>query len=210
MHSSGNASSLPLRARRTVQVDGTETIEASVFCARRGRSLPADECASCEHWAGLSVTSDVAASRMLCADATERPLGDPRDPILATLMTRDVLCVRPEVPLGRLVQLMVTEGISGLPVVDAAGRPVGVVSQTDVLRNLGERAEVEVVTAETLLTPVAFTLPEDAPVSRAAALMAYEGIHRIPVVDADGAVVGILSALDIARWVAEEAGWLRR
>ena len=42
----------------------------------------------------------------------------------------------------------------------------------------------------------------------AAALMAYENIHRVPVVAADGAVIGIVSAMDIVRWVAEQDGYV--
>lgn len=81
-------------------------------------------------------------------------------------------------------------------------------------------------TVRDIMTPLVFALPEDAPVSRAAALMAYEGVHRIPVLakgsmaprgtavrrdagDVRGAeIVGILSSMDVLRWVAEQGGFI--
>jgi CBS domain-containing protein len=59
-----------------------------------------------------------------------------------------------------------------------------------------------------IMTPVTFTLTEDASVSRAAALMAFERVHRVPVVDAGGKVVGIVSALDVLGWLGREDGYV--
>jgi len=61
---------------------------------------------------------------------------------------------------------------------------------------------------EDVMTPFAFSLPSDAPVSRAAALMAYEGIHRLAVVSHDGTLVGVVTSLDIMRWLAQRAGYV--
>ena len=48
--------------------------------------------------------------------------------------------------------------------------------------------------------------PRPAAVALAAALMAYEGVHRIVVVDRGGYVVGLVSSLDVARWLGTRAG----
>jgi CheY-like chemotaxis protein len=53
-----------------------------------------------------------------------------------------------------------------------------------------------------------FTLPIDTPIIRAAALMAFEGIHRIGVLAEDGGFVGLVTSLDVMRWVAREEGVL--
>jgi CBS domain-containing protein len=58
------------------------------------------------------------------------------------------------------------------------------------------------------MTGVSFTLGEGALVSQAAALMSLERVHRIPVVDPMGRVVGILSALDVLYWLACETGYV--
>jgi CBS domain-containing protein len=121
--------------------------------------------------------------------------------------------------------MLLEERMSGAPVVDGDGRPVGVVSKTDLLRHLHERGDAVEPTGgvpdeagfhavhldETLvrdvMMPVVFAIAADTTIAAAAALMAGEGVHRLPVLDADGAVVGLLSTLDVVRWVANRAGY---
>jgi CBS-domain-containing membrane protein len=55
-----------------------------------------------------------------------------------------------------------------------------------------------------------FALSEEASVSAAAATMAREGLHRVRVVGSLGELVGIVSALDIMRWLAEQDGYNAR
>lgn len=153
---------------------------------------------------------------------------------VAAIMTRTVYCVRPEVGVDVLARLFLDHGVSGFPVVDEAGRPIGVVTKTDLLRHLHVRgadvpplpADDEAVlarlgggvyqlvlddtTVRDLMMPVVFAIAHDQPVARAAALMADERVHRLPVLDDHGGVCGILSSLDIARWVADLAGLPRR
>lgn len=147
-------------------------------------------------------------------------------------MTADVVCVSPDLAVEALTAMILERNISGAPVVDAAGRPVGVVSKTDLIREqqaAGDDQETERLvtrrqgfesgpgfhaeritraTVGEIMMPIAFTLPETASVSRAAALMALEGVHRVPVISEEGKVVGILSAMDILRWLAETEGYL--
>jgi len=127
-------------------------------------------------------------------DASSTPLGE--------IMTTDVTCVRADFPVSALRSVFARESFSGMPVIDDAGRPIGVVSRTDLVRG-GTLARGR--TVYDLMMPMAFTLPETASIARAAALMAHEGIHRIPVVDASGVIRGIVSTLDISRWVASTA-----
>lgn len=87
--------------------------------------------------------------------------------------------------------------------VDGDCRPLGVVSRSDLLAISGDQATVADV-----MMPMAFTLPETATLSRAAALMAVEGVHRMPVVSSEGRVVGIISSLDVARWLAANDGYI--
>jgi CBS domain-containing protein len=53
---------------------------------------------------------------------------------------------------------------------------------------------------------VALSVPESAPVTRAAALMTSQGAERVAVVSDDGVVVGVLSALDVVGWMAAASG----
>jgi len=126
------------------------------------------------------------------------------EPRVADVMSRVVVCVRADLAGAALARLLVERGIGGAPVVDRDGRPVGVVSKTDVLRAVARGADLTRLTVDDMMMPVAFVVDEDATLARAAALMATEGIHRIPVVNRAGAVVGIVTPLDVARWLAGE------
>jgi CBS domain-containing protein len=146
------------------------------------------------------------------------------------VMTRSVVCVTPTLPIEEVTELFLERGISGAPVVDNQGRTVGIISKTDLVRLQRDEGDVGVVEDRPLhqplhsgvqatigegfheapltrgfvmdvMMPVAFTLNETAPLSRAAALMSYEGVHRLPVVDSENRVVGILSASDVVRWI---------
>lgn len=55
---------------------------------------------------------------------------------LSEVMTRDVLCVLPDLDLGELTALLLELNIGGAPVVDDAGFPIGVVSRSDLVRSL--------------------------------------------------------------------------
>ncbi len=127
---------------------------------------------------------------------------------VAAVMTHDVVCVGPDVSIVALTSLLVDRGISGVPVVDDNACPIGMISKTDLLRL--PAAAPESATVADYMTPITFTLREDAPLAQAAALMAWEGVHRIPVCSAEGDVVGILSTLDVVRWLATAAGYPAR
>ena len=121
---------------------------------------------------------------------------------LSEVMTGHVVCVLPDLGLAQLTELLLELNISGAPVVDDGGRPLGVVSRADILG-----APRQDATVADIMMPVAFTLPESASLSRAAALMAFEGVHRVPVVSDQGRVVGIVSSLDVSRWLARNDGY---
>jgi CBS domain-containing protein len=146
---------------------------------------------------------------------------------IADVMTRDVVCVTRDVTMESLTTLLLDRRISAAPVVDDAGYPIGVVSKTDLVRERWEN--VDSVTSDgedkelledglhvahvlptlvaDLMMPLAFTLREDEPLSRAAAVMDVEGVHHLPVVSADGKLVGMLSSLDFVRWIARQSAF---
>lgn len=124
---------------------------------------------------------------------------------IAEIMSREVVCVRPEATLDWLIRLFLVNGISGVPVVDEFGRPLGVVSKTDALNSLPTRGGGTHVGE--VMTPVTLAMPEHASIARASALMAYEGVHRVVVVDPSGAVIGLVSPIDVLRWLAQKDGY---
>ncbi len=99
----------------------------------------------------------------------------------------------------KLVELRV----SAIAVVDDEQTLRGIVTRTDVLRIADEAS-----TAEDAMLRFVFALPAGAPIERAAALMAFEGVGQVVVTGPGGSLVGLVSALHVARHYAIEAGYL--
>ncbi len=158
----------------------------------------------------FSVPTHAAGEVLTMAFDARRSLDTDR---ITDIMTVTPYCVRADVRASSVTEFLLEHRMSGAPVIDVDGRPLGVVSKTDLLQHFYDRSQERIddrvaVTAADLMTPVTFALPADATVARAAALMACEGVHRVPIVDDDGEVVGIITALDVARWVARLDGFV--
>ncbi|MFF4582575.1 CBS domain-containing protein [Streptomyces sp. NPDC001389] len=115
---------------------------------------------------------------------------------VADLMTPAAVTVRPSTAFKEIARLLQEFDITAVPVVDDAGRPVGVVSEADLLRRRGAGAAP---TAQGLMTSPAVTARPEWSVVRAARVMQRSGVKRLPVVDTDGRVVGVLSRSDLVR-----------
>jgi CBS domain-containing protein len=136
---------------------------------------------------------------------------------VADVMTTDVVAVSKETPLRDVAVLLSERRISGLPVVDD-GQVLGVVSEGDIIAKergrapghhgifgalLDDRAaaelKLEARTAGAAMTSPALTIAPDRPVADAAGLMVDKGVNRLPVVNADGALLGIITRADLVR-----------
>lgn len=196
---------IAVRSRRIVIAADRITTERTVQCARSDVELPISDCRLCPDHCGVRVQGRSIVVR--CRGdrsappppTTETAEVRERSPRLASVMTADVVCVRPDLEVAALRVLLANQPFSGTPVVDEEGRPVGVISQTDLARAelMGVGAKVSDV-----MTPMPLSLAENAPLSVAVAHMATEDLHRIAVVDTSGRVVGIISTLDVVRWLA--------
>jgi len=133
------------------------------------------------------------------------------------VMTKDVVTVGIETPLREVAALLAEREISGVPVV-VDGRVVGVVSEGDILAKergqtarrgglfgflLDDRAtaelKLEARTAGESMTSPAITIGPQRPVAEAAARVVDEGVNRLPVVDEDERLLGIVSRADLVR-----------
>jgi CBS domain-containing protein len=142
------------------------------------------------------------------------------------IMTRDVATIAPEAPLTEVVEKLLNKDYTALPVVDAAGQVVGIVSDTDLLqrgdmevslslkkaldpdvaRTLLARLRRSTRTVSQIMTREPTTTRAQAYISEAARLMAKRKLKRLPVVDGDNRLLGIVSRLDILKVLA--AGYL--
>lgn len=160
----------------------------------------------------LDVVSHRARNRIL-----------PRHVRVRDAMTADPVTVSPGTRLDRVAELLLSGTFTGVPVVDADRRPVGVISQGDLVYRAEmpvrvgilaaldpkERAVVlerlAVKTAKDIMTSPAVSIEGEKLLTEAVNLMLKKGWKRLPVVDASGRVKGILSRLDIFRAVMRES-----
>lgn len=121
------------------------------------------------------------------------------------LMTRSVGTCSPTEGLDRAAQTMRSQDCGCVVVTDAASHPTAVVTDRDIclcaLRTLRPLQMLHVADA---MTSGVITCRPDDTVTRAEAVMGKHHVRRLPVVDADGKLVGILSIDDIAREAARE------
>jgi len=132
------------------------------------------------------------------------------------LMTTDVITVSRSAPLKEAARRMIEAGVSGLVVTDDAGHIEGVITEADFVKAESDRRadkrarllrwlmpEPEMPSSERVvedaMTADVVTLGPGADHAEAARVMRKAGIKRIPIVDEEGALVGIVSRSDILR-----------
>ena len=131
------------------------------------------------------------------------------------IMTTDPVKVTGNTHLKEAARLMVRHRVSGLPVVDEAGKLIGILSEGDFIRREADRdrpqgvslldavfgeGELQPVGAETvaeIMTRSVVTITPEATVGEAARVMGRRSVKRLPVVDLEGELVGIVSRSDI-------------
>ena len=129
------------------------------------------------------------------------------------VMTTSVITVRGDTPFKEMAAMLASSRVSGFPVIDQAGKVIGVVSETDMLikeadqaghpgllaglRRSRDREKAAGVTAAQLMTSPPVTVGPDEPVQHAAFLMYDRAVNRLPVVDEAGHLVGIVSQVDV-------------
>jgi CBS domain-containing protein len=198
---------------RVLGADGREQSSLFVRCPEGDRVKPLAACEACARSRG--VVHDPRLDRDV-VDCDQAPIdettvvpaharardGDPlRGATVAQAMSQDLLCAVPEAPLGAVRREIEADAVGAIVVVDRE-RVVGIVSVLDLLRGVasGARTAREVMTARPLAVSDTMAL------SRAAAIMAYEGVHHLVVTDEAGALVGLLSTIDVLRHLGQRAG----
>ena len=143
------------------------------------------------------------------------------------VMTTEVVAAAPDTPTGKIAELLLSKGISAVPIVEG-GAPIGMVSEGDLvgrdekdrearrdwwLTLLAEGTPLSAdflaslrhpeLTARAIMSAPVVTVAEDTPVGEIARLLAAYRIKRVPVVR-DGHMVGIVSRADLLRALAAQ------
>lgn len=148
------------------------------------------------------------------------------------LMNPDIMTVADEMTTDELARYLIEREISGAPVVDTQGHLIGVVSMTDIGRNMAEPSdfassrssgfyrddaadltledlgqryvEERAVTVRDVMTPVVHQVPVTASVAEVARIMVEQHIHRL-VVTLGKDPVGIITSMDLLKMVADQS-----
>lgn len=204
--------------------------EPTVCCEREGKPRALVDCRTCRHSAGLHIdgrdnraflectfapsTHDPSTGRSKARMLCQHTIGD--------IMTSPIVSLHGGASVNQVAQLMLDRNVGTVVVTGEDDTPVGIVSRSDLVRVCfaeapqawspsaadPDRPETPTGVAADLMTPLLLSLPADAPIARAAALMAYEGIHHILVTDVQGATVGMASSLDVMTWLARQDGFV--
>lgn len=125
---------------------------------------------------------------------------------VASVMTANPASCKADTTLQQVASLMVEHDCGQIPVVDADGKPVGVVTDRDiVVRVIAHGQDCSAATAGDAMTSPVSSVRSDMSLRDCVCLMEAEKIRRTPVVDAEGKLVGIVSVADLARAGKDEA-----
>jgi CBS domain-containing protein len=144
------------------------------------------------------------------------------------IMTREVISIGPEASVTEAARLLEEHRISGIPVLDAQGRLLGIITQSDLVQrardlelppaiNLldihmflvtpsGFQKRLEKMLGGTVgevMTPDPVTISPEMPIKEVAALMDRKKVHTFPVLEG-GKLLGIIGKIDLIRALARE------
>ena len=144
------------------------------------------------------------------------------------IMSKDVVSIKPDDNAKDALNLLFKMQISGLPVIDGKNKLVGMFTEKDILRNILpsyiERVGVFVyeenpksikkkfqdlvnLTVSQLMRKDVINVDEDTSLCEVARLMLTQKVRRIPVLNKEKKVVGIVAREDIVKAYTKEAGW---
>ena len=123
--------------------------------------------------------------------------------IASDIMTRKVITISPEASAQEAAQLLDQFRISGLPVVDASGDLIGIITEADIISKVNHYGllDQDGLRVTDIMSHEVVTVDEETPVSDIAALLTERKIKRVPVMQ-QGRLVGIVSRGDIVHAVA--------
>lgn len=215
------------RSRSVSRVDafgdsGGAVSRELVRCPRVEGSIPAERCLACKAATCLDIADNGQLVSITCD--YDVPGSEPKQKqnsqtislrrmSVGDLMSRNVVCVRPDLSLDAAVQLFLETGLKSIPVVSEQGRVLGMADESELQLAIQTSSADPLPATRSIsdvMMPSAFAIHEQTSATQAAGMMVCEGVWRVPVVSSDGLVVGVISASDLLYWVARSDGYVLR
>ena len=142
------------------------------------------------------------------------------------IMTQDVITVRPETLIRELAEIFIAHGISGVPVVDADGKVIGIATESDLIfhskrikvptfltildsfifldspeKMERELRKIAAASVSDVYTSPPLTITPETPLDEIASMMTEKQVHTLPVLDEEGKMIGIVGKKDIIRTI---------
>ena len=125
------------------------------------------------------------------------------------LMRESPVSLRADATLPEALALFADKGLTVAPVIDEAGKPIGVLSCSDILVHEHERmlpgqphppaAGTDRARVRDMMTPAVFAVAPETPATEVVAGLLTLSVHHLFVVDTQGVLVGVISAADVLR-----------
>lgn len=121
--------------------------------------------------------------------------------VASEIMTREILSAREDMTVEEALKILVNSRITGMPVVDAKGRMIGVVSEFDLLQQISrhKRLKPQIFQEPIEFSRKADSVREDASLKDVVHAFIEKKFRRLPVLDAKGRLVGIITRRDLIR-----------
>lgn len=124
------------------------------------------------------------------------------------VMTREPACCEPGDSVSRVAGIMKREDVGSVPVVESHEdkKLIGIVTDRDlVVKILADGADIERATARDAMTPNPASCHESDPIDKAVKLMSERQVRRMPIVNDQGRLTGIIAQADVATRVSRDA-----
>jgi predicted transcriptional regulator len=196
-----------------VSAGGRSDVTYTVPCSGMGRDVSLDVCGACARCRSMPEDATLVGAEVVCRvdppnasgprlrdlDMVEAALRTP----LGDVVSSHATALDPDVSLEVATRLARERGMLALAVVDADQKPVGVVTWTELVANAGD------ATAQVghIGRPVGSAYAKDGPLLHALPAVSDDSVGYAIVVSKDGTFYGLLTASDVARWLARRAGY---
>lgn len=121
--------------------------------------------------------------------------------LVSDLMARNLITFSPEQTLRDLMRAFIKYKISGGPVVDRSGKIIGIISEADCMKQISDSRYFNMPfinrKVERLMSKTVITIQDDQTIFDAASLFYNTKLHRFPVIDKRGRLVGQISLRDV-------------